>query len=254
MRRIISIIVASMLFIIVGYFILSGIILLTAFWTGLSVALIPIALGILYWGFKPQLNRLFKENRDTKESKVETTIATKEEKQKSALLPEKIKIIKINIDNDFLDKIYEQTRREAIEMYHDAQLSSFSIQVFPFQDHQNVYFDFYSKFANKICTFIYFGLYKQVEHRSPDKRQSIESEKGVYTILPWKKSPQWMKFIERAYIQIVPLTPHEKSCYHLLSNSMEKYWALNFEDGFNGEEYSFRWDGKGLNGSSIIRI
>jgi hypothetical protein len=75
MRTIVSILVACALFVLVGYLAYSGIIILSDFWTGVAVVLVATALGVLYWGFRPQIGRLFKEKRSGDESEAETVSA-----------------------------------------------------------------------------------------------------------------------------------------------------------------------------------
>jgi len=252
MRRGTSIIVAAMLFLFVAYLAYSGSIIFPDYWTALAVALTVSALGILYWGFKPRIDRSLKHKKKIQESKTETTSSLELEKRKSELLPDSRHITKLNIDDNLLDRIYEQAHRTAIDLYHDAQLSHFTIQVYPYTKPPsvNIYLDFYSKWANKICKFQYVGLRDELRHTTPDKSARTSSEKNVFDALPWKASPQWMQFLHRAYVKIRPLPSVEGTRYHLLADPSIS-WSLCFDDGLSGKEYRFEWDGKGLGESSI---
>lgn len=175
--------------------------------------------------------------------------------QKRALMLDKKEITKLDIDNDLLDQIYEQACSYALRIYYDAQLSSFVILSFPFQEvgaNVTIYFDFYSKWADKICTFRYSDAFPQVEHSMPDRPAKNDYYKKVYANLPWKESPQWIHFLKRAYVKIGPLTPALKTYYHFATYAYSSpRWSVKFTDGFSGKEYKFEWDGKGLDENSI---
>lgn len=190
--------------------------------------------------------------------KLPTPSRARRKKEKSALLPENANITKLNIDDNLLDSIYEQAHRKAIDIYHDAQLSGFTIQVFPFREAGSkvtIYLDFYSKWADKICVFRYSDIFPQVEHGPPDKRPKSDSRREVFTTLPWKKSPQWKRFLNRVFAKIGPFAPASRTMYHLRAHPSKKtYWSLSFDDGFSGNEYSFEWNGRGLDKNSVKQL
>jgi len=239
----------------VSYLAYSGSIILPDYWTQTAAALTITAFGILYWGFRPQINRFFKEKRDFRGSKIETAPTTIEEIQKST---PPLDITKLPIDNSLLNDIYKEARSKAIDIYQDAQLSSFSIIAFPFSrmvSRYTVFLTFYSKWANKTCEFILFENSQEVEHSPPDKRAKFGYERGVFTTLPWIENPQWKQFIEKAYRKIEPLTPVKSSRYNLQARPPPNmYWYLNFEDGFSGAEYPFHWNGKKIDENSVKRL
>lgn len=198
------------------------------------------------------------KKRKIQNSEAETVPLRKEKEQKSALLPDTADITKLNIDDSLLDKIYEQAHREATNRYHDAQFSGFTIQVFPFEEvggKVNIYLKFYSKWADKICGFVYSDDFPQVKYTPPDKRPKFDSQREVFTTLPWKKSPQWMQFLKRAFAKIGPFAPTSMTRYHLRAiPNRETYWSLTFEDAFAGNEYNFRWNGRGLDENSVKQL
>ena len=253
MRAIVSIVVAFALFIFVAILAYSGNVVLPDYWTGLAVALTAAALAILYWGFRPQINRLLNEKKDSRANKAETIPAAQGETQKIAASLGKAQITKLSINNNLLDDVYEQAQRKAIEIYHDAQLSGFMIQVLFFDNPRvNIYLDFYSKWGNKTCVFRYDPSDRRVEHSPPDKHPVFGSQKEAFTTLPWKESPQWMQFIERVYAKIGPLTPVKGTHYYLSAFPTPAMgWVIRFEDGFTGAEYAFKWNGKGFDEKSI---
>ena len=188
-----------------------------------------------------------------------TTTIEEKKSQKSVLLPDTQDITKLNIDDNLLDQIYEQAHTQAINTYHDAKLSIFTIQVFPFQRigaNVTIYLDFYSKWADKTCTFRYSDFQPQVEHSTPDKRAKSDYDRKVFENMPWKESPQWMQFLKRVYVKITPISPSTKTYYHLTARaySQEAPWKVTFEDGFSGEEHPYVWNGKGLDEDSIKRV
>ena len=223
--------------------------------------LVAVSLGIpsllLAYEKSKSHESIDKGKEDSLEEQTITAPSKKEETPiDQPLLPDKMLNVIGKVNNGLLDVIYEQAHREAITIYHDAQLSGFTIQVFPFVegDRVNVYLDFYSKWANKKCSFVSYECAQQVKHLSPDKRAFRDYQRRVYAVLPWKESPQWMQFIHRAYTRIEPLTPDEKTTYHLLAyQNANIIWRLFFEDGFSGREHRFEWDGKGFDESNMTQ-
>jgi len=197
------------------------------------------------------------EGNRGQEGKAESGVAKEDKLQDSEPLVDSAQITKLNVDDNLLDQIYEQAHREVINIYHDAQLSWFCIQVFPFGERNrvNIYLDFYAKWANKVCKFASNDCVRQVKHLSPDKRPFLGQGREVFTVLPWKEFPQWMQFIERAYAKIEPLTPAKGTLYQLMAYpTIDMRWRLSFEDGFSGTEHAFTWNGKGFDESSITQL
>lgn len=176
-------------------------------------------------------------------------------KKKNALLPDDVKITELNVDNSLLDEVHEKAHRKAINIYHDAQLSRFCIQVHPFQEvgeRVNIYLDFYSKWADRTCDFVYHESSRQVKHLPPNRRPTDDYDRGVFTTLPWKKSPQWLRFLKRVSVRIPPLPVTTGTNYHLSAlSSPSTYWSVTFDDQFSGDKYSFEWSGKGLDKNNI---
>lgn len=252
MREALSVFVATILLIFVAYLAYSGSITLTEYVTALAVGLTITALGVLYWGFKPRIEGFSKNQKHVQESRAETATSLKLEMQKTELLPDNTHITKLNIDDELLDRIYDQARRTAIGLYHDAKLSDFTIQVIPYERPASVaiYLNFYSKWADKLCRFQYSDLISKLKHSLPDKSPESIFFRNVFDALPWKTSPQWTQFLDRAYTKIRPLPPVKGTCYHL-SASPPMGWDLTFDDGLSGKSYRFKWNGKGLDENSI---
>lgn len=254
MRATISVIVALVIFIIVAYLAYSGGVVMPDYWTGLTVALTVVALSVLLWGFKPRIYQPFKEKRDSQIYAAETTPAEEDGTERPALPLNRAEILKLGVTDALLDEVYNRAQKEAIAIYHDAQLSTFSFQVLFCVGHLavNIWLSFYAKWANKICKFVYDVNAQKFRHSGPDKRPFPAAVEVVFTTLPWKESPQWMEFIERAYAKIEPLTPVDNSGYQLFADpDTISSWYVNFHDGFSGAEHSFRWNGNGLDGSNI---
>jgi len=179
--------------------------------------------------------------------------------QKSALLPDNTEITKLNIDDSLLDEIYEKAQREAIKIYRDAQLSGFSVQVLPFgkagRPIVNVYYDFYSKWADRICHFQFSELSHSLKHYLPNKRPIADLDTEAFANLPWKTSPHWMQFLSRSYDRIKPLPPVEDTCYNLYAKpTQQTYWIAVFQNGLSGDEHSFEWDGRRLDENGIKQL
>jgi len=71
MRKIFSVLGALILLSFVSYLICSGSVILPDYWTEVAVALTMMAIGLLVWGFKPEIMRLVKG----KKSREKPTIA-----------------------------------------------------------------------------------------------------------------------------------------------------------------------------------
>jgi len=173
----------------------------------------------------------------------------------SQLLSDTTEIIKLRIDDDFLDKIYEEARSKAVDTFNDVKLSYFSIQVFPFDryPHFYIYFWFYSKWADKICVFQWAEFpTPHLWYHKPNKRASSDYDRKVFNNLPWKFSPLFLQALNKSYDRIKPLTSVEGTNYIISASAwLMGSWRITFEDGFNGNEYSFTWDGEGLDENSI---
>lgn len=198
------------------------------------------------------------EERKIQKVEAETPLSREEETPKSVLLPDDTQITKLNIDNSLLDQIYEQAHRKATDIYHDAQLSEFCIQVFPFLEvgaKVAIYLDFYSKWADKRCRFMYSDTSPQVKHMPPNERPKFDFDREVLTTLPWKTSPQWIHVLNRAYAKIGPFAPASMTRYSLRTHPSRKTeWYLIFNDRFSGNEYEFEWDGMGLDENSVKQL
>lgn len=132
MRRILSVAIAFFLFLAVGYLIFSGNIVILDFWTGLAVALIPMAIAVLIWGFKSEITHPVKGEKNAtlkailKEIKVNHEIITNAEETErgtrispndfpfSTEIYESLRSKAALVDADLLSmlqKCYQQTRK-----------------------------------------------------------------------------------------------------------------------------------------------
>jgi len=198
-------------------------------------------------------------NARAQKDKAETAVSSERETQKESLLPVSAKITELNIDDKMLDQIHAEAHRKALNIYEDAQLSNFTIQVIPFdksgRPRVNIYMEFYAKWADRTCRFQYSDIDHELKHSTPDKRPIVNYNREVFTTLPWKTHPNWRQFLRRAYDKIKPLPKDEKTCYHLSAHAYRGvYWTVVFEDGFTGNEYPIEWIGRGLDENSIKQI
>jgi hypothetical protein len=115
----------------------------------------------------------------------------------------------------------------------------------------NIYFDFYSKWADKICGFQYSDSTSSLRHCTPDKRARNDFAKEVFNNLPWKVNPHFLQALNMAYDKIKPLPSVEDTWYTIYKNASNKYWNIGFEDGVSGEGKDFKWNGQGLDENSI---
>jgi HEPN domain-containing protein len=206
----------------------------------------------------------FEEKRNLQGSEAETVTTTRQEKELTSVDQNVLQaadgdqITKLDIDDDLLDHFYEQARLEATKAYDDACLSYFGILAHPYgKPHPTVsiFMYFFSKWGDRICSFQYDVLTQTLIRNLPDKRSKLNLFKGEFADLPWKTSPQWRQFLSRAYDKIKPLSPARETYYSLwLHPTPEAKWNLVFEDGLNGNEYSFEWNGRKLDQDSIKQL
>jgi hypothetical protein len=167
----------------------------------------------------------------------------------------------LNFDNTLLDEIYEKALKKALSAYSDCRLSSFSLQVYPYDKREtddsiiksSIIFNmsFYSANSGKSLRF-HFSEEDGIYHTCPDEDAINEFERVVFSKTPWR-GIYWKKFLSKALDKVKPLSVSEKTCYTLLVTPRLNYfpWTLHFFDGFNGKKYVFAWNGKGSDERSI---
>jgi hypothetical protein len=191
--------------------------------------------------------------RKIQNSKAETMPSGEQKPKGSLLLPNPSNITKLSISNDLLDQIYEEAQCLAKERHNDAQLSHFTIQVYPFGTPcatVNIYIDFYSKWADKKLGFKYSDDTQKIVHLLPDKFVTSDLDREVFNTLPWRNSPMWMQFLNIVYAKIGPLPSAETTYYHLMAYPRFG-WRVNFTDNFSGREHPYWWNGKEIDDKSI---
>jgi hypothetical protein len=277
MRTLISIIAAVCIFIFVAILVNSGNVVLPDYWTALAVGLTIAALTVLVWGQKPRIMKFIMEKKTSQEDKAVTKPSSskvdeltsqsekeieremvrehekeihkktvkKGEKKTVLLVPNEI--IKLKIDNNLLNKLYQQAHDQAINIQSDAKLSHLTIHVYPFQQvgsNVTIYFDFYSKIADKTSDFKFDEFSSKIEHTPPLRHIKHAFQRIVLDDLPWIISPHWIQFLERAYSIIRPLHEAIGSSYYLGANGIDEWiWVAIFKDEVMGKERTFRWKG-----------
>lgn len=287
MRKTLSIVVSLIVFGFVVWLILAGSVNLPMYWTEVAAGLTLIGIGVLYWGFKPDIVRWIKGKKETIKKELPLPISNNnkpteklskpyDEKQlqtgekvikKGILLPDNNEIVKLNVANSFLDELYEKARSKATESNNDAKLSYFSIQVYPFlhedyslipfieiQSTVRIYMYFYSKWGNKIHKFRYIELEQRVE-KLPDEPPMSDWSRKIFAKVPWRKNPHWMQFLGKAYAKVKALPVSEGTGYQLMARAYNKEmpWKIMFEDGL-GNRHTYGWNGRGLDENSITVI
>jgi hypothetical protein len=263
MREIIALAVALLLLLAVVVLANLGYLNVLDYWTAVGASLTIVSLGVLYWGFKTRISGIIrKPSRNTLEIK-QPPVERKNESlsvtsdRKIILLPDINEIMKLSISEDFIDSIYEQARAQAVKLHQDAKLSAFVIQVFPYSkigSLVNIYFDFYSKWADKISTFIVSEDNPEVTFSPPIRVNKKDKSVFVFDKLPWKESPHLLDFLCRVNEKRKPFHPALGTHYQLSVYSFDKDfpWRLCFDDDFNGTDFTYKWDGKGLDDKSIV--
>ena len=183
--------------------------------------------------------------------------------RKSRLLPDSRKIADLDLDNSYLDQIYDTAKNLAKDKYLDARFASFEIVVHPFLQTRlprvSVLLSFYSALTGKICLYHVSDANLQVEHFPPDKEAKDNFGKMVLKNLPWKESPNWKQFLQLSIAKIGPLSPNWMTSYVLSARpwgiatlgETDLFWHLGLNDNFSGREYSFRWNGLEVNADNV---
>lgn len=263
MREIISITVAFLLFLAVLVLASFGYLNVIDYWTAVGAGLTISGLGVLYWGLKTRISVIVK-NPSRKALEInQLTVEKKTEKysvasdRKIILLPDVNEIMKLTISESFIDGLFEQARTQAVKIHQDTELSSFSIQVFPYSKTGSlvtIYFDFYSKWADKIATFRVSEKCPEVTFSPPLKVNKKDHSVSVFDKLPWKESPHWLDFMGRVFEKRKPFHPSLGTNYQLSAYTWDEVfpWRLIVQDDFNGTNFTYKWDGKGLDDKSIV--
>lgn len=183
----------------------------------------------------------------------------KTESQKIPLLPDETKIANLNITAEFLIQFYNQAFELARATFEDALPNYFCVQVFPFQTTSavNIYLDFYSKWADRICSFSFYEILQKVRHEFPDKLAKKDNERIVSTTLPWEYSPDWLKFLKKVIAKIGALSKHPRTMYHLraYAKAPDKWtWDFSLDDCFTDTTHQYLWDGKKVDDNNIKKL
>lgn len=172
----------------------------------------------------------------------------------SPLLPDTEEITQVTLNNKFLDEIYQEAYNRAINEYEDVKLYGFSLIVEPFVDFKSkvtLLFNFYSKWSNRILTVFYQDAESDFSIGEPIKKARFDFQKKVFNKLPWQTAPHFLEAMSKSFDVIKPLSQARgtQCCISIIAKRNK--WIIIFEDGSNGNEYKFYWDGKGLNESNF---
>jgi len=173
-----------------------------------------------------------------------------DKKNTMILLPDPNYIWKLNIDNTLLTQLCGQAHGLALDKFSDAKLHDMSIQVNPYNDNDRVtvYFEFYSKWADRRIAFYFNERGNMEELRSYPAE--IEADRLVFNEMPWLRDPDWPDFLRKSCEKVDPLSHDLFTSYHLSTQVQfpplyELPWTILFEDGVTGKTYRLEWDGKG---------
>jgi hypothetical protein len=255
---------------------------LPSYSTDLAVGLTLLGITIWGWALKPRIKKIEIKEKPTvstasipnqQEFNYSNTEKTKLDNFLSNLLPKdktlknSIYLInenepqKLNFDNSLFDEIYEKARKAASLIFSDIKLSSFHIQVYPYEIQEthdsiiksvvNIFFIFYSENAKKVCKMI-FNEVGGVCHVDPDEDATINFDRMFFSKVPWR-GVNWKGFLSKAYDTVKPLSVSKKTYYDVFAASHDKElpWAITIFDGFNGKRRSYNWNGKGIDERKI---
>jgi hypothetical protein len=163
------------------------------------------------------------------------------------LLPDANDISKLSIDNTLLSQLYGEAYGRAVAKYHDAKLRALAILAYPYAplDRVSIHFDFYSRWADRLCTY-FLGEVGDMVESEPDKPAQFGLERMIFDELPWLAAPDWPQFLKKSCEKVGPLSPARWTTYQLWARAgPEPQWGISFGDGITGKEFDFSWDGKG---------
>jgi hypothetical protein len=161
--------------------------------------------------------------------------------------PELISITDMGIDNALLDRLYSQAIAFAMDDYDDAELSNLSISIYPHQRYLNkctIYFDFYSKWADRVCCYASDGETIEPCPLGADLSADSDFERVTFKELPWVQNPDWPRFVEKSSQKVGPLSVADMTHCLIWTSAYINGWVARFFDGKSGKSYSFTWDGK----------
>jgi|GEM_PF-2913586 len=247
--------------------------------TELAVGITLMLFPLWGWAFKSELRHLFKDEstksaavKPLQIASVHKTELNQQDKRPIILLP-KDKTVKnsihlpnedepqkLSIDNNFIDELYGRAHKLASSIYYDSELSSVSIQVFPFWKTETadatikstvtIFFYFYSKNAEKYFQVSYDEV-NGVTHTFPDEDATCDYQRVALSKFAWR-GVYWKGFLSKAYDKVKPLAKSNKTYYNILiSPTTIKEWSAIFFDGVSGRRRTYYWDGKGIDESSI---
>jgi hypothetical protein len=182
-----------------------------------QVAGVLIAVSI---GIPTLLLKLEEKQEGNKKNQTTPIIQLNKEKSTTSQLQPEISVItKLGTEEGFLDSIFDKAQREGVDTFNDARLSYFSVQgsyadVSP-SSVLCVYFDFYSKWANKVCKFQYTSIGFKLKHHKPNKHARFDFEKEVFNDLPWKTNPHFLQALNKVYDKIKPLPAVQGTSYQI---------------------------------------
>lgn len=157
----------------------------------------------------------------------------------------------LNLSGKLFDSVYVEAKKILNAIYPDSVLSKFTIQFVPFRSKYNLYFDFYSKWADKESQFQYSSPQSELRYCTPDKTPDSNIGRMVFDSLPWINTPNLNQILKMYYVKINPIHVAEKTYFSLSKYAYGDNWSIRFIDGFNGQEHRFEWNGKEFDSGSV---
>lgn len=157
------------------------------------------------------------------------------------LLPDPKKMTELNLDNPFLTEVYGKLYSLALKWSDDARLSGFSIHVYPYREYGSkvsIQLEFFSSWA-KMSRVWCFDDKGDISEVGLPKHKTEEIP--TFGELPWVQCPDWLKTLQKAYVQVGKLPEVERTNYRVQTSVSLGRWLFIFQDGVSGKEHKFEW-------------
>lgn len=204
-----------------------------------SVCANILLIGILLWllTHKPKVERPEKQPEQ-----VEVTVDHAERPKRYDFLPDPKKMTELNLDNSLLTEVHGKLHAQALKWSNDAKLVSFSVHVWPFRDYGykvGMQLRFFSSWARQTRVWAFDDSGEIREAGLPTYERE---ERSTFDELPWVLCPDWLRMVQKAYVQVGQLPESEWSSYRAQTYSpLDATWIFTFVDGVSGRQYTFDW-------------
>jgi hypothetical protein len=217
----------------------------------ISVSINILLIGACFWLLvskvkkeKPKQKQAVSQILTAKQDEVpeqKSEVAQTAAVPKYNLLPDPKKMTELNLDNPFLTEVYGKLYALALKWSEDARLMSFSVHVHPYKSYSYkvaIHLEFFSSWAKQSRTWVFDDQGEISEVGLP---KHTTEEISTFGELPWMQYPDWLKMVQKAYVQVGQLPEVESTNCRVQTSASLGQWLFIFQDGVSGKEHKFKW-------------